>query len=253
MLTQEQIDTFKRDGVLRLRGLFTPEETARWREEVFDYFERPAFPDEWRTALTVHPSDSFRLRGEPTPHDHPALRSVYESLHATAIWVGENELLVRPGDDPAPWLGARKPHLDFPIAAPVRTLANNVIYLADVREHGGAFMYWPGSHRTAWKYFRRNPDDYLSRGERSQDQTFAILGGEVEGEPVELVGAAGDVLVWHSLTLHSASINKRSEPRIAVFGRWGVELGDEPIYDFGRDIWSYWGFEAAPAEQAACA
>jgi hypothetical protein len=252
MLTREQIDTFRRDGVLVLRGLFSAGEIAEWRNEVFDYFERPGSPDDWRTALTVHKSDDFRLRREPTPHGHPALRSVYESLHAVAQWTGENELLVRPGHEPVPWLGARAPHLDFPLAAPVRTLANNVIYLSDVRERGGAFMYWPGSHRVAWNYFRRNPDDYLSRGQRSQDQTFAILRREIENEPVEFLGAAGDVLVWHSLTFHSASVNTRIEPRIAIFGRWGVHLGDEPIYDFDASMWSYWDFEALPVEEGIC-
>ena len=247
MLTQGQIDTFKRDGALPLRGLFSPAEVAAWRKEIFDYFERPATPEAWREALIRHKSDSFYLSDDPTPRSHPALRRIYASMHADAQWSGENELVMRAGNEPAAWLGPRAPHLDFPIYAPLRTLANFVMYLSDVEERGGAFMYWPGSHRIAWDYFRRNPSDYLSQGERSQDQTFAILRREMTCEPVEFVGKAGDVLLWHSLMLHSASVNKREQSRYAIFGRWGVALGDEPAYDFDADMWDYWRFASAEA------
>lgn len=242
MLTAEQIDSFKRDGVLVLRGFFPYQDAARWRREVSQYFEDPTDGDAWRTSLRNHKSDSFHLSDDPTPRVHPAFVRVYRSLHASAQWFGANELVVRAADEEAPWLGARKPHLDFPLYTSVRTLANNVIYLTDVAEHGGAFMYWPGSHHLSWNFFRRNPQDYLSRGERGQDETFAALTREMTREPVEFVGDAGDVLIWHSLTLHSASVNKSGRTRLALIGRWGVDRGDRPIYDFDRDIWDYWDF-----------
>ncbi|HEX2078215.1 MAG TPA: phytanoyl-CoA dioxygenase family protein [Longimicrobium sp.] len=211
----------------------------------------PVTGAEWREALASRGPGGFSLRDDPTPGTHPALREVYTSLHALAEWTGENELIIRPGNEPAPWLGPRAPHVDFPVYAPLRTLANNVTYLSDVRERGGAFMYWPGSHNVAWDYFRRNPADYMSRGERSQDQTFALLRRELGCEPVEFVGDAGDLLVWHSLLFHSASVNTRDETRLALFGRWGVALGDEPVYDFDRDMWSYWDFSRAAAAAEA--
>jgi hypothetical protein len=251
MLTVQQIETFKRDGAVILRGFFSPREVQDWREEIDRYFQFPATGDEWRAALRKHQSDNFHLGTDPTPVLHSALRDVYRTLHATASWTGENELLVRPAEEPVPWMGARAPHLDFPIAAPIRTLANNVIYLSDVYEHGGSFMYWPGSHHIAWEYFRHHPLDYLSQGERSQDQTFEVLGHEMTRNPVEFTGQAGDLLIWHSLLFHSASVNTRAETRLALFGRWGVPLapGDEKIYNFDRDMWAYWVLP--PAETVA--
>lgn len=245
MLSRQQIESFKRDGFLLFRGLIPSTQASAWREEVMDYFGRPQSPDAWRQALQTYKADSFYLRNDPTPLSHGALRAIYADLHASAHWHGENELVMRPGNEASPWLGARAPHLDFPVYAPLRTLANSVLYLSDVEERGGAFMYWPGSHRVAWDYFRRNPGDYLSQGSRSQDQTFAILRQEVPGEPIEFTGAAGDVMIWHSLLLHSASVNTRAATRYAIFGRWGVPLNGEPIYDFEADIWSYWAFNAA--------
>jgi hypothetical protein len=249
MLTSGQIEAFKRDGVLVLRGFFDRDTVDRWRREIFEYFGQPGDGDSWRSALQIHKSDNFYLSDDPTPATHPELARVYGALHRSARWDGENELVIRPANEPARWCGARAPHLDFPLYTPVRTLANNVIYLSDVEERGGAFMYWPGSHQTAWQYFRRRPQDYLSRGDRPQDDTFAILKAEMTGDPVEHVGEAGDLLIWNSLLLHSASVNKRDEPRLAIFGRWGVDRGDDEIYDFDDDMWRYWEFSAGAGKE----
>lgn len=242
MLTSRQIDDFKRDGILILRGFFPDEDAARWRREVSDYFEAPTDGDSWRAALRIHKSDSFHLSDDPTPRSHPGLAALYGSLHAGGQWDGANELVMRAASEQARWLGARAPHLDFPLYTSVRTLANNVIYLSDVGEQGGAFMYWPGSHRIAWDYFRRNPLDYFSRGERGQDATFGLLSREMICEPIEFTGRAGDLLIWHSLTLHSGSVNKSEQTRYALVCRWGIDRGTEPIYDFDQDMWRYWDF-----------
>ena len=161
--------------------------------------------------------------------------------------------MVRAGDDPADWRGPRLAHIDIPVYAPLRTLANNVFYLSEVKPKGGGFIYWPRSHRIAWDYFREFPQDYLARGERSHNQVFERLADRMTEAPVEFVGAPGDLLIWHSLTLHSGSVNKRRDPRLAVFGRWGVVVDTEDRHDFSRGIWSGWLFDgdAAPAADGA--
>jgi hypothetical protein len=243
MLTGDQIEAFKRDGVLVLRGFFSPDEIASWRSEVLRFFGEPMTATQWRAALRAHKCHDFRLRPDPAPETHDALSGVYVGLHDTIRWTGENELVIRAGEEEAPWLGARAPHLDFPVYAPIRTLANTAFYLSDVKEHGGSFMYWPGSHRVAWQYFRDCPDDYLAKGSRGQDAVFARIKSRLTSSPIEFTGSAGDILIWHSLIFHSASVNKRAEARLAVFGRWGAPLADEPIYDFNADMWTYWNFQ----------
>jgi ectoine hydroxylase-related dioxygenase (phytanoyl-CoA dioxygenase family) len=103
-------------------------------------------------------------------------------------------------------------------------------------------MYWPGSHRIIWQYFCEFPEDYLAHGERSHNQVFERLVGRMRSAPVEFIGAPGDILIWHPLILHSASINKQREARLAVFGHWGIRVGDESLYDFREDMWTYWQF-----------
>lgn len=241
-LSSVEIERFQRDGVLLLRGFFPKCSVKAWNREALDFFDNPRNGEEWRRALRLHKADDFHLAADPTPMSNPYLSSVYRSLHAKADWTGENELVVRPGDQDAPWLGARAPHLDYPIAVPVTTFANTTFYLNDVRERGGAFMYWPGSHHVAWLHHRRHPEDYLARGPRSQDQTFEILTKTMPREPVEFTAEAGDLLIWHSFILHSASINTLPETRLAVIGRWGVPRFDYTPWNFDADIWSSWEF-----------
>lgn len=251
MLTDTQIADFQRDGVLHLRGVFTDGEVAAWRRQVLDHFGHPADSDDWHAALRTTPQSGFRLDPPPSPASHPRLRAIYAALHRSAAWTGETELLVRPPWEQANWLGARAPHLDFPVATAIRTLANNVLYLADVEPYGGPFMYWPGSHRIAWSYFAETPEDYLAQGTRSQDQVFERILASMTGQPVQFVGAAGDLLIWHALLLHSASVNVTSRPRIAIFGRWGTALVNETVYDFHADPWSYWDFASTAAQDVA--
>jgi len=248
-LSPAQLAEFKRDGVLTLPGFFAQTEVERWRRQVLAYFEHPSSGDDWRAALRRRKADDFHPAPDPTPLDHPGLADLYGSLHGSTPWVGENELLVRPGDERAAWIGPRAPHIDYPIAVPVTTFANVIFYLTDVTERGAAFMYWPGSHHVAWRHHRRHPDDYLARGARSQDQTFTLLAKEMPCEPVEFTGRAGDLLLWHSFTFHSASINARPETRLAIIGRWGEPRTGHAPWDFNADIWSAWRLrQTAPSE-----
>lgn len=244
MLTAKQIEEFKRKGVLLLRDFFTAGETAQWRLEVSEYFGQPKSPPDWIAAMQSHSHTQFRLHNEPTPSDHPKLAAVFASLNPGITWVGENEIVLRPRHPSAEWSGARAPHIDFPVGRPLRFLAHTALYLSEVQTHGGAFMYWPGSHFTAWQHFARHPLDYLSQGERSQDQTFAIITGMMKAEPIEFVGKAGDLIIWHHLLLHSPSINEEDVTRMALFGRWGMlRSNEEEHFNFSGSMWQYWQFQ----------
>jgi hypothetical protein len=59
MLSAEQVERFKQDGVLVLRQFFTGDEVARWRAQVQEYFDEPQDGDAWRAALATHKADSF--------------------------------------------------------------------------------------------------------------------------------------------------------------------------------------------------
>jgi hypothetical protein len=244
-LTGEQLAAFRRDGVLLLPRFFDSQVVQAWHNQAMRYFGIPMSSADWWSALRKYSSDRFQLENEPSPTCDPQLASVFSSLNAEAAWVGKNELVVRPGDETGPWRGPRAPHLDYPMAVNVTTMANTVLYLTEVKSRGGAFMYWPGSHHVSWRHHEAFPEDYLASGGRSQDAVFKIIHNEVKSEPVEFIGDPGDLLIWHSLLLHSASTNKQSDSRLAMFGRWGVSGTTSTPWNFAGDIWDKWVF--APA------
>lgn len=247
MLSHSQIDQLKQNGALLLPGFFSTQETTRWRREVEGHYGNPRTAAEWQRSVAYVRSSGFRLSDDPKPYTHPKMAAVYRDLHSDLEWCGENELVLRPPEPEIPWTGG-PPHLDFPVAFPLRTLANITFYLSEIGPHGGAFLYWPGSHQVAWRHFQQHPRDYMARGERSQDQTFAIIRREVDSQPVAFTGGPGDVLIWSSLLLHSSSTNASESPRIAVIGRWGAALEkDELHYDFTNDPWAYWSFHPRPS------
>jgi hypothetical protein len=242
VLTTLQIEEFMREGVLRLENLFPTQDVARWQREIFDLFHHPTDEEAWRKAVVTYKSGNLRLTDGPSPVTHPIMREVYRDLHIGANWIGKAELRVRAPDIDVPWTGARTPHLDFPMFGSIRTLANNMVYLSEVTDRGGAFMYWPGSHRIAWDHFTRYPEDYRAQGERGSEEIFELLCREMTREPVQFLGGPGDTLIWHSLTLHSASVNLSSVGRLALIGRWGTPLEGRSHFDFTRDMWAEWDF-----------
>jgi hypothetical protein len=235
MLSKEQIDSFKTTGVLHLRNFFSPQEINGWKKETEDHFQNP---DDWSIALRNTKTSEFDLTGSPSPASHPKMKEVYECLYQDVIWTGSNEVVVRAPKPGAAWEGPTAPHLDFPVYDRIRTLVNSVFYLSAVSTYGGPFIYWPGSHLAAWTYFKENPEDYMAQGKYSQDQVFRRLFTQMPTEPVSFTGEAGDLLLWHSLTMHSASLNLSDNPRLAVIGRWGNRLQTgEKRFDFAGDIW----------------
>jgi hypothetical protein len=250
MLTTKQIELFKRDGVLKLEGFFDLAEVELWRSQIFDLFHHPEGAAAWRNAIVAYKSSDLRLSNGPSPSTHPSMREVYSELNASTRWIGKNELRVRAPDVDVQWLGARAPHLDFPMVGSTRTLANSMIYLSEVEDRGGAFMYWPGSHRVAWDYFTRNPQDYRSQGERSGAEIFEALHEQMVGEAEQFLGNPGDLLIWHALTMHSGSVNLKPVPRLALIGRWGSPLDGDSYFDFEGDMWARWNI--SPNNSKTC-
>ncbi|WP_395376821.1 phytanoyl-CoA dioxygenase family protein [Marinicella sp. W31] len=245
MLSTEQIHTFKRDGVLILKQFFSPEEIDRWKHQVLNYFKQPQTPADWRTTLLNTHTTSFYLDKDPTPVNHPKMQQLYACFNPHIKWQGENELVARGPEIDAEWLGARAPHLDYPVYAPLRTLANSLFYLKDVSDYGAPMMYWPGSHHIAWDYYTQHPQDYMTQGELSQDQVFKRITDRMTGPPVPFSAEAGDLLIWHALMLHSPSVNKSHSPRLAIIGRWGNQLHKgEERFDFNGDQWQHWQLNA---------
>lgn len=244
MLSVKQVKTFKRDGVLILPGFFSQEEIACVVDKIHRYFKTPIGAEGWRAAICRTPASNFGSHHLLSPLTSKRMSALYRSLHQEITWVGMDDLVIRPGGQSAG--GVRGPaHLDFPVAHPIRTLANNVVYYTDVSRGGGEFIYWPGSHYLAWDYFSEHPHDYLAQGELSQDQIFEKIYRRLPMSPAHFVGKRGDLLIWHSLLMHAGSYSALPQTRIATIGRWGIQVQGKNLYNFAMDMWKYWEFSSS--------
>lgn len=242
MLSEKQISSFKNDGVLLIKNFFSKEEIEAWREEVHHYYHYPKTDLDWKNAIMKYPGSHFSLQNDADPSSHIKMKALYNCFHDEIKWIGESKIVARRPEMGAEWLGARTPHLDFPVYANIRTLANSVFYLNDTTETGGPFMYWKGSHITAWNYFKKNPKDYMAKGDLSQGQIFEKLTKMMDSEAVAFYGEAGDLLIWHSLLLHSPAVNLSHQARLAIIGRWGTQINEhESRFNFEKSIWENWG------------
>jgi hypothetical protein len=243
MLNKNQVEEFKQNGILIIRDFFSAAEIEHWNNEALAFYNYPVSAEDWRLALIKYGKNNFHFTKDPSPDSYSKMKLLYACLNKNIAWIGENEIeFVSPQPD-AEWLGPRLPHLDFPVYDSIRTLVNCVFYLSDVPVFGGPFMYWPKSHIVSWDYFKENPEDYMAQGDIGQDEVFIRIKKRIAEEAIQFAGKAGDLLIWHSLILHSGSINKSLSARKAVFGRWGERLKEnEKHFDFDRDIWSGWDF-----------
>ena len=120
-----------------------------------------------------------------------------------------------------------------------------VAYLSDIPEKGGCFSYWAGSHRSAHQFFLENPGtidgSWAADGQRVfkefwTKEPHASRGGVPEkskGKAVQVVGKAGDLLVWHGWLRHASSQNAHTFPRMALLGSFrnvAMENSGPPVF-----------------------
>lgn len=127
----------------------------------------------------------------------------------------------------------------------IYSMIGATVYLNSVRPGGGGFTVFPGSHWIAQEYFAEHSlespgfkgqlpalDD--DGGWNYEDSLFRQL------RPKEIIGPQGTVLFRHMKLLHSASVNQRCSPRMALVCRFDHENADEIKRDAASNIWKYW-------------
>ena len=114
------------------------------------------------------------------------------------------------------WVGSARP------AGAAGTMVTVVIYLENVEQHGGGYCYWKGGCHKVHRFFRAQPHAidgrFVRRDEFQQCGWEPIYGGDEMR--AENIAQAGDALIVHGWTPHSASRNMRHVPRMAIIQRW---------------------------------
>ncbi len=238
MLSEDELEGFAQDGMLRVPGVFGAEDAARmrdglWRELGALYGMRP---DDRRTWEPHRPTRLKVSKRDPAADAilGPRLRGVLDQLlgeWAEPTHQGQVLVTMPTGE---PWVVPHRLwHTDVGFDLPRDELVAVKVWalLADVEAGGGGTPQVLGSPRVIQRHLEGRSelestafrDDVLAshewfrqltREDRSEDWTPE---GDVDGIPVrvvELTGSAGDVFVTHPWVLHSIAPNARDTPRM---------------------------------------
>ena len=237
-LSDEQVATFHRDGFLVIRGLFSADEVATWRdamEWVFSHHSQLLDHDNIRFDMT----ESNDARGLPIPWKvdpftdlHPtlghivrdrricdALCSLYDGYEP--VLFKEKYIMKPPGSkgngihqDYNWWQG-------FPQSAITATIA-----IDPGNKLNGCTQLWPGTHKLG---FVHQPGTLSGGVPEEHTQT----------EPFYLETQPGDVAFFHCFTIHAAGNNCSEDFRRQIFITYNSEKDGEFCTAHRRHFWDY--------------
>jgi ectoine hydroxylase-related dioxygenase (phytanoyl-CoA dioxygenase family) len=233
-LSDQQIDSYRRDGYLVLPGFFSSEDVARAHQAIDDVTERALAGEDYSKVLELEPESGA---GERVP------RRIYEPFdhHDTFRRLGSDPRLL---DGLASLIG---PNIEYHYSKinmkPARVgsvvewhqdmsyyPATNddmlavLVYLDDANEENGCLQVLPRHHTHFFDHSR--PD-----GEFAGMVTEDLTGGRF-GKPEALSAAAGSAIFLHCIAPHSSLPNRSDRPRRTLI--YGYKAADSfPIY-FGE-------------------
>lgn len=183
----------QRDGYALLRGAIP----AAWLDELRDVFE-----------VGLKPADQWPVpRGPDWRHSmldlHPRIQDVCrlpEVLQTVGALIGSSYFLAQvEGREPLPGGGQQGLHRDLSAERPGDTV-NAIAFFDDFGVDNGATRLIPGTHRPA-------PGDTL-------------IDAKTELQAQQLVGSAGDILVFDADLLHAGSLNRSGARRRSILITW---------------------------------
>ena len=219
MQAVEQMETFRRDGQLTVRDLFSAEQIDRALADLaeWDAEFRTTLTDEQREWYLEDPSDPaspFRKLDNPVFHraafrelaTAPALVEVVEQLIGPGVSVLFSQVFCK-----APEVGGPKPvHQDNFYFAPSDTdaLLTTWIALDAATEENGCLYYGHGSHREPVL------EHAAPEAEPFNLQVPSEVASRYPMTPAPV--PRGGVSIHHGNTLHQSSANRSNNPRRAV-------------------------------------
>ena len=222
-LTQDQIDSYRRDGYLMVENAVTDDQLERLRAELSGWVEESRGHNEPYGEPTVDGRARFDMGAEHTA-EKPALRRVnnpsdisdtYFEVMSNARTVDIVADLVGPDvkfhhckiNQKCP--GANTTvnyHQDFAFTPHCNDdVVTALLMLDEVTEENGCLMVVPGTHK--------GPMYSLFEGEnfvgRVDDQTEADL----QAQQIPITGPAGSVCLMHTRLAHGSAPNGSDRPR----------------------------------------
>jgi ectoine hydroxylase-related dioxygenase (phytanoyl-CoA dioxygenase family) len=222
-LTQDQIDSYRRDGYLMVENAVTDDQLERLRAELSGWVEESRGHTEPYGEPTVDGRARFDMGAEHTA-EKPALRRVnnpsdisktYFEVMSNARMVDIVADLVGPDvkfhhckiNQKCP--GANTTvnyHQDFAFTPHCNDdVVTALLMLDEVTEENGCLMVVPGTHKGPM-YSLFEGEDFVGRVD---DQTEADL----QAQQIPITGPAGSVCLMHTRLAHGSAPNASDRPR----------------------------------------
>jgi ectoine hydroxylase len=242
-LRRDQLETFERDGLLRLEGAFSPDEVRELRREM-DRLGRALERDDERlvrelgsgavrSIFAIH-----RMEGAFADLTMDArLADVARQLLAEEVYIHQSRVNYKPGFVGKPFYW----HSDFETwhvedGMPRMRAVSFSILLADNHPHNGPLMWIPGSHRTYVGCAGTTPKNNHEKSLRDQQigvPDHASLTRLVDEGGIELAeGGEGTLVIFECNLMHGSGSNLSPDPRSNAFFVYNA-LSNRLVRPFG--------------------
>jgi phytanoyl-CoA hydroxylase len=215
MLTQEQVDFYQENGYVLVKGLFTREEAAAFRQEAHDLIDRLRQTRDveatWGSAKEVTATKTSLLHCHDVQFQSARLTKLLVDDRFTAaasdlmrtpnVQLHHNKLFIKPPEKGSPF----PMHQDRPFFPHDKdTMIAGIIHFDDAPLEKGCVRVVPGSHK-------------LGAIEHVQEGGWHL---PLDKYPLESSVAceaeAGDVLFFSYLTIHGSGVNVSNEARTTL-------------------------------------
>ena len=218
-LTQDQLETFDRDGYLFFPALFRPEEIKVLLDEVPALYARRR-PENVRekTGDVVRTNFAAHLYSAPFARlaRHPRMVEPVKQVLGEQLYMHQFKINGKQAFDGDVWQW----HQDYGTwrnddQMPEARAMNVAIFLDEVNEFNGPLMFIPGSHKLG----------VLDAQHDTSTTSYPLwtINNEVIGKLVERggivapKGPAGSMILFHSCLVHASSSNLSPWNRVSVY------------------------------------
>jgi len=215
VLTQEQLDFYRANGYLHVKGLFSKEEAAAFRQEAHDLIERLRKTKDveatWESAKEVTMTKTSLLHCHDVQFQSALLTRLLVDERLTGIaadvigspnvQLHHNKLFIKPPEKGSPF----PMHQDRPFFPHDNdSMIAAIIHFDNAPLEKGCVRIVPGSHKLGAIPHIREGGWHLSLDEYPLESSVAC-----EAE-------AGDVLFFSYLTIHGSGVNESNEARTTL-------------------------------------
>jgi phytanoyl-CoA hydroxylase len=215
MLTHEQIVFYEENGYLLVKGIFSRDEAAVWRQECHELAERLAahhsIDATWGSARESAKQQTLLLHCHDVQFYAAAFARLIIDERLTEVAAGligspnvqlhHTKMFIKPPEKGSPF----PLHQDYPFFPHERhSMIAAICHFDDAPIEKGCVLVIPGSHK-------RGPVEHIEQG-----GWHLPFGQYPLSAAVPCPAEAGDVLFFSYLTIHGSGINESNEARTTV-------------------------------------